>query len=139
MSGWWQTVLGVLAGLGLVYLVLLGLLWRYARRHPDTVSLRDALRLLPDLVRLLRRLASDHTLPTRVRVDLVLLMIYLASPIDLVPDFVPVIGYADDAVVVALVLRSVVRRTGRQALVRHWPGTPQGLGLIEQLAGLTPA
>ncbi len=65
MSGWWQTVLGVLAGLGLVYLVLLGLLWRYARRHPDTVSLRDALRLLPDLVGLLRRLAADHTLPTR--------------------------------------------------------------------------
>ncbi len=66
-------------------------------------------------------------------------MIYLASPIDLVPDFVPIIGYADDAVVVALVLRSVVRRAGRQALVRHWPGTPQGLGLIEQLAGLTSA
>ncbi len=50
MSGWWQTVLGVLAGLSLVYFVLLALLWRYARRHPDTVSMRDALRLLPDLV-----------------------------------------------------------------------------------------
>lgn len=59
VSGWWQTVLGVLA----VWLVLLGLLWRYARRHPDTVSMRDALRLLPDLVRLLRRLAADKTIP----------------------------------------------------------------------------
>lgn len=137
MSGWWQTVLGVLAGLSLVYLVLLALLWRYARRHPGTVSMRDALRLLPDLVRLLRRLAADKTIPTGVRVRLVLLLVYLASPIDLVPDFLPVIGYADDAVVVALVLRSVVRHAGRDALARHWPGTPPGLILIEQLAGLT--
>lgn len=137
MNGWWQTVLGVMAGLVLAYVVLLALLWRYARRHPDTVSMRDALRLLPDLVRLFRRLAADKTMPTGVRVRLVLLLVYLGSPIDLVPDFLPVIGYADDAVVVALVLRSVVRRSGREALARHWPGTAQGLTLIEQLAGIT--
>lgn len=139
MAHWWQTVIGVLAGLVLVYGVLLGLLWSYAHRHPDTVSMRDALRLLPDLVRLLRRLATDHAVPTGVRVRLVLLLIYLGSPIDVVPDFLPVIGYADDALVVALVLRSVVRRAGREALVRHWPGTPQGLVLIERLAGITSA
>lgn len=137
MGGWWQAGLGVLGGLVLVYVVLLALVWRYARRHPDTVSMRDALGLLPDLVRLLRRLAADTTMPTGVRIRLVLLLVYLAFPIDLVPDFLPVIGYADDAVVVALVLRSVVRRAGRQALARHWPGTPQGLTLVEQLAGLT--
>ena len=45
-------------------------------------------------------------------------------PVDLVPDFVPVLGYADDAIITALVLRSVVRRTGPEALTRHWPGTP---------------
>lgn len=67
---------------------------------------------------------------------LVFLLIYLASPIDLVPDFVPVLGYADDAVIVALVLRSVTRRAGPDALARHWPGTTDGLRLIEQLAGL---
>jgi uncharacterized membrane protein YkvA (DUF1232 family) len=133
---WWQTVLGVVAGLVLVYVVLLALLWRYARAHPDTVSMRDALRLLPDLVRLIRRLAADKTVPTGVRVRLVLLLVYLVSPIDLVPDFIPVIGYADDTVVVALVLRSVTRRAGPHALARHWPGTPQGLQLIEQLAGV---
>lgn len=132
---WWQPALGVLAGLMLVYVVLLGLLWRYARRNPDTVSMRDALRLLPDLVRLIRRLAADTSVPVRVRVGLVLLLAYLVSPIDLIPDFIPVIGYADDAVVVALVLRSVVHRAGRDALERHWPGTPQGLELIERLAG----
>jgi len=135
---WWQTMLGVVAGLVLVYVVLLALLWRYARAHPDTVSMRDALRLLPDLVRLIRRLAADKTVPTGVRVRLVLLLVYLVSPIDLVPDFIPVIGYADDAVVVALVLRSVTRRAGPDALARHWPGTPQGLQLVEQLAGVPP-
>lgn len=131
-------MLGVVAGLVLVYVVLLALLWRYARAHPDTVSMRDALRLLPDLVRLIRRLAADKTVPTGVRVRLVLLLVYLVSPIDLVPDFIPVIGYADDAVVVALVLRSVTRRAGPDALARHWPGTPQGLQLVEQLAGVPP-
>jgi uncharacterized membrane protein YkvA (DUF1232 family) len=116
---WWHTLLGVVAGLVLVYLVLLGLLWRCARRHPDTVNRRDALRLLPDVLRLIRRLAADKTVTTGVRVRLVLLLVYLASPIDLVPDFIPVVGYADDAIVVALVLRSVTRRAGPDAIERH--------------------
>ena len=133
---WWRLLLGVAAGLALVYVVLLALLWRYAREHPDTVGLRDALRLLPDLLWLLRRLLADGTLPTGVRVRVALLVAYLAVPFDLVPDVVPVIGYADDAVVVALVLRSVVRRAGADALRRHWPGTPQGLALVLRLAGV---
>ena len=93
---WWRLLLGVAAGLVLVYGVLLALLWRYARAHPETVGLRDALRLLPDLLRLLRRLLADGTLPTGVRVRVALLVAYLAMPFDLVPDVVPVIGYADD-------------------------------------------
>src|SRR4051794_19024572 len=84
-SMWWQGVLAIVAGLLVVYAALLLLLWRYARRHPETVNLRDALRLLPDLLRLLRRLAGDRSLPPGVRVRLVLLLAYLASPIDLVP------------------------------------------------------
>lgn len=135
----WQTLLGIVAGLVLVYLVLLGLLWGDARRHPDTVSMRDALRLLPYVLRLVRRLAADKTVPTGVRIRLVLLLIYLASPIDLVPDFIPVVGYADDAIVVALVLRSVARRAGPEAIERHWPGTPQGLVLMQRLARSRPA
>jgi uncharacterized membrane protein YkvA (DUF1232 family) len=133
---WWQTVVAIVAGVLLVYLVLLALLWSYARRHPDTVSMRDALRMLPDLLRLIRRLAGDTTVPTGVRIRLVLLLIYLASPIDLVPDFLPVIGYADDAIIVAIVLRSVVRRAGPDALDRHWPGTTAGLATLRRLAGL---
>ena len=116
--------------------MLLVLLWGYARAHPDTVGLRDALRLLPDLIRLLRRLLADGTLPAGVRVRVALLVAYLVVPFDLVPDIVPVIGYADDAVVVALVLRSVVRRAGVDAVNRHWPGTPEGLELVLRLAGV---
>ncbi len=132
-----QVLGGVLGGLLVVYAVLLGLLWTYARRHPETVGARDALRLLPDVLRLVQRLAGDRTLPRGVRIRLGLLLVYLASPVDLVPDVLPVIGYADDAVVVALVLRAVVRRAGPDALARHWPGTPVGLQLVRRLAGLS--
>lgn len=130
----WETVAGVAAGLLLAYAVLLVLLWIYARRHPETVAMKDALRLLPDLLRMVRRLAADRTLAAGVRVRLVLLLAYLLLPIDLVPDFVPVIGYADDAVIVALVLRSVLKRAGPGALERHWPGSPAGLEIILRAA-----
>lgn len=130
----WETVTGVVAGVLLAYAVLLFLLWLYARRHPETVTMKDALRLLPDLLRLIRRLAADRTVAVGVRVRLVLLLAYLLSPIDLVPDFIPVIGYADDAVIVALVLRSVIKRAGEDAVRRHWPGSPAGLDIILQAA-----
>jgi uncharacterized membrane protein YkvA (DUF1232 family) len=129
----WSLVVAVVGGLLGLWLLLVAALW-WSR--PDDVSLRDALRLLPDLVRLLRRLAVDDSLPRGVRVRLWLLLGYLALPVDLVPDFVPVLGYADDAVVVALVLRSVARSAGTEALARHWPGTPEGLAAVLVLARL---
>ena len=133
---WWQLTVGVAAGLAFVYLLLLGLLWRYSRKHPESVTMREALGLLPDVLRLVKRLAADRTLPRGIRFRLLALLAYLALPFDLVPDFIPVLGYADDAVAVALVLRSVVRRAGPDALDRHWPGTAQGLSLVRQLAGV---
>jgi uncharacterized membrane protein YkvA (DUF1232 family) len=136
---WWEPVLGVLTGVLLVYAVLLVLLWNYARTHPETVTMREALRLLPDLLRLIRRLVADRSVPVGVRVRLVLLLAYLLLPIDLVPDFLPVIGYADDAIIVALVLRSTIRRAGTGPLQRHWPGTPAGLRIVERLAGVADA
>lgn len=120
-----------------VYAVLLVLLALCARRHPETVGMKEALRLLPDLLTLLRRLTADRALPRGIRVRLVLLLAYLVMPIDLVPDFLPVIGNADDVIVVALVLRSVIRRAGNAPLERHWPGSPAGLALIQRLAGTT--
>ncbi len=133
VNAWWEVLLGMLGGLVLLWLVLLIVLWG---NRPDDTGLRTAVRLLPDLIRLLRRLASDATLPRGVRIRLVLLLGYLALPIDLVPDFIPVLGYADDAIVVTVVLRSVVRRAGPDALTRHWPGTPEGLRALCRLARL---
>jgi uncharacterized membrane protein YkvA (DUF1232 family) len=77
-------------------------------------------------------------LPRGVRLALWLLVGYLALPFDVVPDFLPVIGYADDVVAVAWVLRSVCRRAGDDALARHWPGTPEGLRIVRRLVGTTP-
>ena len=130
---WWATLLAVVGGVLVVWALLLVLLWR---ARPEDLTVRDALRLLPDLVRLVRRLAADRTLPRGVRVRLWLLLGYLLMPVDLVPDVVPVLGYADDVVVVALALRSVVRRAGADALARHWPGEPAGLDVVRRLAGL---
>jgi uncharacterized membrane protein YkvA (DUF1232 family) len=135
MQQWWNStwpVLGSVAGgIVLLWLVLLVALWV---AKPDEVRLREVLRLLPDVVRLLKRLTGDRALPLRVRVGLVLLLAYVALPVDLVPDFIPVLGYADDAIVIALVLRSVVRAAGPQALERHWPGSPEGLAAVRRLA-----
>ena len=73
------------------------------------------------------------------RVRLMLLLIYLVLPIDLIPDFIPVLGYADDAIIVVLALRSVVRRAGQDALRRHWPGSDDGLVAVRRLAAVVTA
>jgi len=126
-------VLTIALGLALTYVVLLAAL---LVTRPRGNLLGEALRLLPDLLRLLRRLAGDASVPRAARVRLWLLLGYLAIPIDLVPDFVPVLGYADDAIIVSLVLRSVVRRAGASAIRGHWPGTEDGLAALGRLAGL---
>ena len=131
---WWDILIGIVAGVLLAWLALIAAL---VIVRPRGGLLREALRLLPDLLRLLPRLAADRTLPRGVRIRLALLLAYLACPIDLVPDFIPVIGYADDAVIVALVLRAVVRRAGRDAVTSHWPGTADGLAAVERLAGIS--
>ena len=104
--------------------------------RPKGGLLKEAMRLLPDVVRLLRRLATDKAISGGVRVRLWLLFAYLAMPIDLIPDFIPIIGYADDAIIVAAVLRSVVRKAGPDAIRRNWPGTADGLAALWRLAGL---
>jgi len=126
-------VLTIAMGLALTYVVLLGAL---LVTRPRGNLLGEALRLLPDILRLLRRLAGDARVPRAARVRLWLLLGYLAIPIDLVPDFVPVLGYADDAIIVSLVLRSVVRHAGAPVVRRHWPGTDDGLAALGRLTGL---
>lgn len=133
---WWQLAVEVLAGLVLVWLAMIAALYVVSRREDDPTTLTDVLRLIPDVVRLLRRLAGDPALPRGVRLRLALLLGYLVFPLDLVPDFIPVVGYADDAVIVALALRSVTRAAGPEALDRHWPGTPEGLRALKRLSGV---
>jgi uncharacterized membrane protein YkvA (DUF1232 family) len=134
MSGWLPVATAAAGGLVLLWLGLLAAL-ALAGRHHDRPALREALRLLPDILRLLRRLATDRDLPRGIRVRLLLVLAYLLLPVDLVPDFLPGIGYLDDAVVVALVLRAVVRAAGPGVVAAHWPGTPAGLALLHRLTG----
>lgn len=131
-----HAALSVVVALVLAYALFLACLAVYARRHPDVLSLTDALRLGPDILRLVRRLAADRALPRRSRLLLLGLLAYLLLPIDLVPDVLPVVGYADDLVLIAVVLRAVVRSAGPDALRRHWPGSDGGLRLVRALAGL---
>lgn len=129
----WRSLLG----LGVALLVTWGVLVLFlVIARPKGSLLKEALRLLPDTLRLLRRLATDSTLPRGVRVRLWLLFVYLAMPVDIIPDFIPVIGYADDAIIVCWVLRSVVRRSGAEAVRRNWPGTEDGLAVLWRIAGL---
>jgi uncharacterized membrane protein YkvA (DUF1232 family) len=134
-SFWWDLVLGAAAALLLAWLVLVAAL---VIIRPRDGLLREALRLLPDVLRLIRRLAADKTLPRGVRIRLGLLLAYLAMPIDLIPDFIPVLGYADDAIIVTAVLRGVVRHAGLDAVRAHWPGTDDGFTALARLTGLRP-
>lgn len=132
-SLWWDALIGVACALLVAWIVLIIVL---AVARPTGGLLREALRVLPDVLGLIRRLAADETLPPGVRVRLALLLAYLAIPIDLVPDFIPVLGYADDVIIVTLVLRSVVRRAGLDAVRTHWPGTDDGFIALARLTGL---
>jgi uncharacterized membrane protein YkvA (DUF1232 family) len=133
MSGVLGIVLAVALGLALAWVSLAAAL---VLGRPRGGLLREAVRLLPDTLRLLKNLATDATLPRGVRARLWLLFVYLATPVDLIPDFLPVIGYADDAILVAMVLRSVVRRAGLEAVRRHWKGTDDGFGALCRVAGV---
>lgn len=129
----WQIVLSALGGLLLAWLALVVLV---ALSRPKGGKLEQALRLMPDVLRLIGRLARDRSIAPGIRIRLGLLIAYLASPIDLIPDFLPIIGYADDAILVCIVLRSVVRKAGPEAVRRHWPGTPEGLSILWRAPGL---
>lgn len=128
-----RIVVGLAVALLATWLLLVGALLVV---RPGRVPLADAVRLLPDTLRMVRRLATDRDVPRGARVRLWMLLAYLALPFDLVPDFIPVLGYADDAIVAVWVLRAVVRRAGPEALRRNWPGTPEGLAAVARAAGL---
>jgi uncharacterized membrane protein YkvA (DUF1232 family) len=125
---WW--VLVSVAGLLTVWC---GLLVAVYLARPGHGSLRDGARILPDTLRLIRLLATDSTVPRSARWLLWGLLGYLALPIDLVPDFLPVIGWADDLIIASLVLRHLIKRAGSETIRHHWPGSDDGLSVLGQL------
>ena len=128
----WHTLVGIGLGILVVWAVLVALLFVF---RPRDVPLGELLRVVPDLLRLVRNLLRDPDVPTGPKVALVVLFAWLISPIDLIPEFVPVLGPLDDAVVAVLVLRYVRRRVGLEELRERWPGTPEGFALLERIIG----
>ena len=94
---------------------------------------------IPDCVVLVGRLLGDPEVPRRDKLLLGGVLAYLASPVDLIPDFIPVAGQLDDALVVALALRVVLRGAGEHRLAVHWPGPASSLQVVQRLAGSPPA
>ncbi len=126
-------IIGIAVALLATWLVLVAAL---IVARPRGAFLKEAMRLLPDTLRMLTNLAGDRDVPRSARVRLWLLFAYLPMPFDLIPDFIPVLGYADDAIIAVMVLRSVVRRAGPEAIRRHWPGTQDGLAALGRAARL---
>ncbi|GAA4548319.1 YkvA family protein [Pseudonocardia xishanensis] len=127
MPAWLQAILVVAAVMVASWLVLIVL----ARRLPPGLA-KDLAAFLPDCVTTARVLRRDPRVPRRAKVAVVFAMLWVLSPIDLLPEFLPVIGPLDDVIVVALVLRYAARSVPRQVLLDAWPGERR---LIERLVG----
>jgi uncharacterized membrane protein YkvA (DUF1232 family) len=95
---------------------------------------RQVAAFVPNLIALFRGLRKDPRVPRSSKLLLAFGLVWLASPIDLIPEFVPVIGPLDDAIVAALILRSVARRVGKPVLAEHWRGDPAALDAFFRLA-----
>ena len=100
-------------------------------RHTEARALA---RFIPDCLVLLRRLIGDDLVPRRRKLVLLALVAYLSVPIDLVPDFIPVVGQLDDVLVAALALRYALRSGGPDLLRQHWPGPEQSLQAVMRFA-----
>ena len=125
-----ESVIAVLIGAGLLVLSW-AVLVLLARRLPPGL-LRDLAAFLPDCVTTARRLRRDPAVPRRAKVAVGIAALWVLSPIDLIPEFLPVIGPLDDVVVVALALRYAARTVPRQTLLDAWPGSPR---LLERMLG----
>jgi uncharacterized membrane protein YkvA (DUF1232 family) len=129
--GLWQAIVAAALVAAFVYAVFVAILIIAGRRE----GARAAAAFVPDCVVLFKRLLSDSRVPRRKKLVVAALIPYLLMPFDLVPDFIPVAGYLDDAVIVAFALRYVLRGSGPDLITAHWPGQPASLNLMLRFAG----
>ena len=101
--------------------------------------MKELLRALPDQGRMIVRLVGDPLLPRAAKVALAAAIVYLASPIDLIPDFIPFLGYLDDVLLAALVVDGIVNWVDRGLLLKYWPGTPDSLERVARAARMLAA
>jgi uncharacterized membrane protein YkvA (DUF1232 family) len=127
LTGWLLVIGGATLALYLFFITVLVLIGR----HTEARALAG---FIPDCVILLRRLLGDERVPRRRKVVLVALIGYLALPLDLVPDFIPVAGQLDDVIIAAAALRFALRSGGPQLLQEHWPGPALSLNAVMRVA-----
>lgn len=125
-------LVGLLLGLVAVWAALLVVFWVV---RPKDIPVGQVIRLVPDVVRLLRSMVGDQATPFDVRLVLVGLVAWIVSPIDLIPDFIPGLGPIDDVVVAIVAFRYVRRRVGVEALRSRWRGSPEGFALLVRIIG----
>jgi len=127
-----EVVVAIVVSLLLVWSLLLVVFWLL---RPRDVSVRELLGLIPDVLRLLRSLIGDGSVPPDVRIVLVGLIAWIVSPIDLIPEFIPGLGPLDDVIVAIVAMRYVRRRVGLEALRDRWVGSEDGFALLSRVIG----
>lgn len=128
----WGIVVGIAASLIAAWVVLVALLWMF---RPRDVRLGELVRIVPDVLRLVRQLIGDRSVPLGVRAALVGLLAWLVNPIDLIPEFIPVLGPMDDVIVAIVAMRYVLRRVGTNDLRRRWAGSDSGFAMLLTVIG----
>jgi uncharacterized membrane protein YkvA (DUF1232 family) len=123
----WLMWIGIAAGVWVIAIVVLFLLGR-------RLAARELATLLPNLVRMCRTLLRDRRVPRSSKLLVGFAVLWFLSPIDLVPEFIPVLGPLDDALLAALVVRHLVRRAGREVVAEAWPGDPATLDRMLRLS-----
>ena len=127
-----QLIIGIVLGLAVVWALLLAIFWLL---RPKDVPLREVVRVIPDLLRLLRAIVTDRQAPLDVRAVVAVLFVWILSPIDLIPEFLPGIGPLDDVIVAVVALRYVRRRLGIDDLRARWPGSAEGFAVLKRVIG----
>ena len=125
-------ILGIFLGLVVIWALFLVVFWLL---RPKDVPVREILRVVPDVVRLLRSIIGDGTAPWDVRVVIGVLFVWIISPIDLIPEFIPGLGPLDDVIVAVVALRYVRRRLGIEDLRRRWRGSEEGFLVLQRVIG----